>query len=87
MDRIKKLLVILSLCLVASAALGASGPWARARSEEKRIWEYKVINVSAVPAPELERTLNRLGLDGWELVQVGTPAEVTRDAYIFKRAK
>jgi len=87
MDRIKKLVVICSLCLLASAALGASEPWTRARSAEKTTWEYKVVNVSAVPSPELERMLNRLGSEGWELVQVGTPAELTRDAYIFKRAR
>ena len=37
-------------------------------------WEYKVIQIDASPvggvAPVMERTLNELGREGWELVAV-----------------
>ncbi|RMH91102.1 DUF4177 domain-containing protein [Lysobacter pythonis] len=53
-------------------------------------WEYKVIDVSANlsgrPGEKVERTLNELGEDGWELVSAlrGSLMEPTR-LYLKRR--
>ena len=53
-------------------------------------WVYKFFNNSAAapsPAPELERSLNQLGLNGWELVQFVRSDGEARGMWIFKRPK
>ena len=44
--------------------------WASEDLENIGDWEYKVVDLSAVPASELETLLNELGNDRWELVWV-----------------
>ena len=52
-----------------------------APAQPSGLWEYKSVRNSVSSTASLERELNRLGADGWELCLF----DETRTAWIFKR--
>ena len=91
--RYKALLVIsLVVTLLSFASLGG-----RAQGPQRKTWEYKVVveQYGAQPATLSEQQMNKLGAEGWELVdtrvvpfqlQQGGSAQYRTD-YHFTRAK
>lgn len=58
-----------------------------ARSETPVLWEYKAA-LGGSNSSDAERELNRLGLEGWELVAVVPPHDPSGQAVLyFKRAR
>lgn len=90
--RFKSLLLVV---LLAGALLFASNMGGRAQVPVRKTWEYKVVTAQygAVPASLGEGELNRLGAEGWELVDTRSlhfkAGEVTQDRtdYFFKRLR
>ena len=85
-----KSLWVVSLLLVA--VLFAANWGSRAQVQARRTWEYKVVvaQYGAQPASISEQDLNRLGAEGWELVEtrvIESPragAREYRTDYFFK---
>jgi len=69
-------LIIVSCLLLVGFTRGRA-------SSAKTLWEYKVIKPT--PAQDMEPVLNKLGAEGWELVQVGDPDNVR--SYYLKRPR
>ena len=81
--------------LVVSLAVLAAGWGGRAQVSARKTWEYKVVSAhyGAYPASISEKELNKLGEEGWELVdtrsleyQAGTVTQ-NRTDYFFKRLR
>ena len=88
MTRSKAYLWALTMCLLAMVTIYEIRPNSQAQGLTKMTWEYKVITVKATEL--VERPLNQLGSEGWELVQVlqhGEDPGGTGGRYILKRAK
>jgi hypothetical protein len=81
--------------LFLAAALCASNWGGRAQVPARRTWEYKMVTAQygVVPASLGEEELNRLGAEGWELVDTRSlhfkVGELTqnRTDYFFKRLR
>ena len=89
-----KSLWVVSLLLVA--VLFAANWGSRAQVQGRRTWEYKVVvaQYGAQPASISEQDLNRLGAEGWELVEtrvvestMRAGAREYRTDYYFKRVR
>lgn len=55
---------------------------------DKLQWEYKVVSVGnlwGTKQDELEATLNKLGLEGWEIIHVYTPYGTGSTTAVAKR--
>jgi hypothetical protein len=84
-----------AVVLVLAAVLFASNWGGRAQVPARKTWEYKVVTAQygAVPASLSEQELNRLGAEGWELVETRSlhfkQGEMTqnRTDYFFKRLR
>jgi len=61
----------------------------RGQALSKVEWEYKIVHLQQQGVGEPEKTLNQLGSDGWELVQMIRTDELSekRGIYLLKRAK
>ena len=76
-------------------AVLAAGWGSRAQVPARKTWEYKVVTAQygAVPASISEQDLNRLGVEGWELVgtrSIPSPQDKSgqhRTDYYFKRLR
>lgn len=84
------------LAVVLLAAVSSASSWGgRAQAPARKTWEYRVVTAQygAVPASLGEEELNRLGAEGWELVDTRSlhskAGEVTqnRTDYFFKRLR
>lgn len=81
--------------LLLATVMLASGWGSRAQVPARKMWEYKTVTAQygAVPASLGEGEMNRLGAEGWELVDTRTlhlkAGEVTqnRTDYFFKRLR
>ncbi len=84
-----------AVILLLAAVLFASNWGGRAQVPARKTWEYKMVTAQygAVPASLSEQELNRLGAEGWELVDTrslhsnagGTTQN--RTDYFFKRLR
>jgi hypothetical protein len=84
--KVKGSLAFLALLAVCVCALGwtAYGQ-RRERDTERRVWEYKRVDLDYG-----EAALNKLGADGWELVAIEPstdPSYPKRAYYVLKRAR
>ena len=55
---------------------------------DKVQWEYRVVSVGnmwGTKPPELEATLNQLGLEGWEIIHVYNPYGSGQTMAVAKR--
>lgn len=86
---------LLALCLLAVALVSFGGWGGKAQGPARKHWEYKVVaeQYGAQPATMSEQHMNRLGAEGWELVdtrvvtfQHGGTTQYRTD-YHFKRAR
>ena len=76
-------------------AVLAAGWGGRAQGPARKTWEYKVVTAhyGAQPASINEQELNRLGAEGWELVETRSmalpqgSATLHRTDYFFKRLR
>ena len=82
-------LLVAVFCLVGWKSNGH-----RASGQTPGAWEYKVVAVETIGVEkrgEPERTLNRLGAEGWEMVQMNpyeaASAAEWRGSFLLKRAK
>ena len=86
---------LLALCLLAVALLSFASWGGKAQGPAWKHWEYKVVveQYGAQPATLSEQQMNKLGAEGWELVDTrvvpfqhagGTQY---RTDYHFKRAR
>ena len=92
--RFKSLWVV---SLLLAALLFAANWGSRAQVPARRTWEYKVVvaQYGAQPASISEQDLNRLGVEGWELVgtrvvessRAGARDMEYRTDYYFKRVR
>ena len=81
--------------VLLAAVLFASNWGGRAQVPARKTWEYRMVTAQygAVPASLSEQELNRLGSEGWELVDTRSlqskSGEVTlnRTDYFFKRLR
>ncbi|MBM4073117.1 MAG: DUF4177 domain-containing protein [Planctomycetes bacterium] len=66
----------------------AGGPSAgQAPAAQARVrWEYKTLD-HVGPGRPADKTLNKLGDEGWELVSVAAPSSRQELIYVFKRQK
>jgi len=87
--------VLWALSLVIVALLSFASWGGRAQGPQRTIWEYKVVveQYGAQPATLAEQHMNRLGAEGWELVdtravalQQGGSTQYRTDHH-FKRAR
>lgn len=83
------------LGLVVIAVLSFASWGGRAQGPQRKTWEYKVVveQYGAQPATMSEQQMNKLGAEGWELVdtrvvpfQYGGATQYRTD-YHFKRAR
>jgi hypothetical protein len=92
--RYRALLVVI---LVAAASLSFASWGGRAQGPQRKTWEYKVVveQYGAQPASLGEQQMNKLGAEGWELVdtrvvpfqlQQGGSTQYRTD-YHFKRVR
>ena len=84
--------VFMLICIIILVCIGIMAWGHRGQASSKVVWEYKIINIDIhVPGRlgEPERTMNQLGADGWEFVQVVHNDEISGfgGQYLFKRAK
>ncbi len=78
-----------TLWIVALMAITVIGflSWTRnGQSAAKIQWEYYTESPNSNPAHLSAERLNKLGLEGWELVEVSKIETLTQQ-YIFKRQK
>lgn len=81
--------------LLLVAVLFAANWGGRAQVSVRKTWEYKVVvtQYGAQPASMSEKDLNRLGAEGWELVETRVVESTKvgdreyRTDYFFKRAR
>lgn len=82
--------------LVLAALLGFAGWGGKAQSPARRTWEYKVVveQFGATPPSLSEQQMNKLGAEGWELVdtrvvtiQQAAGGAQYRTDYHFKRPR
>ena len=81
--------------LLLAAVLFASNWGGRAQVPARKTWEYRMVTAQygAVPASLSEQELNRLGAEGWELVDTRSlhskagEATESRTDYFFKRLR
>ena len=84
-----------ALVLLLAVVLSAANWGGRAQVPARRTWEYRMVTAQygAVPASLGEGELNRLGAEGWELVDTRAfhfkAGEQTqnRTDYFFKRLR
>ena len=78
---------ILLICLLVITLIIVIRTGDKVKGQAKATWEYKVIALN--PPVSEERTLNQLGSEGWELVQMirNDVTSPTGGIYILKRAK
>ena len=90
--RKQSLLALTVLVVALTLAINWGG---HAQSTNRVNWEYKVVTAQygAPPASLTERDLNKLGAEGWELIETralelpqGAAREYRTD-YFFKRAR
>lgn len=85
-------LMFVVVIIVLLACVGIIGWSNRSQAAAKTVWEYKFINSSDQNSHpymgDPERGLNKLGAEGWELVQFN-PHDGTywSGVWIFRRAK
>ncbi|HYO99331.1 MAG TPA: DUF4177 domain-containing protein [Pyrinomonadaceae bacterium] len=88
-----RILWVASLLLVA--VLFAANWGSRAQVPARKSWEYKVVvtQYGAQPASMSEQDLNKLGAEGWELVETRVVESTRardreyRTDYFFKRVR
>jgi hypothetical protein len=80
--------VPLALCILALICISVA-IWARQGQASSRVvWEYKVVTVSQGIDQNAEVMLNKLGSEGWELVQMNSyKGGLPEGVYFLKRAK
>jgi len=86
MIRAKYSLAAFIVCMTVFVCISVLGLGNRGHASSKVVWEYKVTPVEqSGPEP----TLNKLGADGWELVQVISNDQLNAYGgyFLFKRAK
>jgi hypothetical protein len=78
--------ILLALLALVCIVFGA---WvSRGRASSGTVWEYKTVRVSQSAGEPAQATLNRLGSEGWEAVEMNLHSPDSFDgAYLFKRAK
>lgn len=84
-----------AVVLIIAVVLFASNWSGRAQVPVRKTWEYKVVTAQygAMPASLSEQELNRLGAEGWELVETRSlhfkVGEMMQDRtdYFFKRLR
>jgi hypothetical protein len=86
MIRAKNSLAVFIVCVTIFACIGILGWGNRGQAFSKVVWEYKVIPMEQSGA---EPTLNKLGSDGWEFVQIISNDQINGYGgyFLFKRAK
>ena len=87
MTRAKNNSWIMVACLLVFIYIVAIRPSDKAKAVPKATWEHKVISLDK--SSEVERALNQLGSEGWELVQMVRTDETQAmtGIYLLKRAK
>ena len=86
MIRAKNSLAVFIVCMTIFACIAILGWGNRGQALSKVVWEYKVIPMEqSGPEP----TLNKLGSDGWELVQIISNDQINGYGgyFLFKRSK
>lgn len=79
--------VVVAILFISLLSIG----WiSREKTASTTKWEYKVeyFNPSAAPPVSLDDWLNKLGAEGWELVQItgmSAPSGSKQGLYYFKR--
>lgn len=72
------------LILIILVSIGLFGWTQQGHSSSNPLWEYKVVSFNlAEHGPSVEKALNELGAQGWELVLY----QQSGDRYYFKRQK
>lgn len=72
------------LILIIFIALSLGSWTQQGNSSSNPQWEYKVLSIdNSIHSPTLEKALNELGAQGWELLQY----QQAGDRYLFKRQK
>jgi len=83
-----KRIVVLGVILIA---LGSFTPGSTKYNPtaSQTVWEYKIVNLSYSGSISVEAQINRLGNEGWELVDVAVKyGDGSADGnYFFKRPK
>ena len=93
MIQVKNSSVVLLICVIVFVCVGLLGWSQQGRAFSNVVWEYKVVYIpidDAKYAQEPEPTMNRLGSEGWEFVQImdsNNTHPVKQGYFIFKRAK
>jgi hypothetical protein len=87
MNWISKSWVSLTFIVIVLTLIAVFGRNYSGQAYAKTSWEYKV--VSDPPMGEPERSLNQLGIDGWELVHYirNEQKPELQGTWIFKRPK
>lgn len=82
--RLKRIGLAVAFAAALLCLVGLTGYAQRGRPR-RPAWEYKTATYPNYLQPEIEREINGLGAQGWELVAVGDAAGNT--TYFFKRPK
>jgi len=72
-----------TLILIIFIAISLSGWTRQVNRSPNNVWEYKVVSIDS---PVLEKELNQLGEQGWELILLEQNQQFT-NRYYFKRVK
>jgi hypothetical protein len=78
----KRFLPLLSIAVIAIVALSV---FAQSQRPKRQVWEYKTV-YNRTTGFEGDKTLNELGLAGWELVAAYGSSDTSVVVYTFKRA-
>ncbi len=92
MTRSRESLTVLLACVVILACIGFLGWGHQSQASSHNVWEYKVVSISTTgpeSVGEPERSMNQLGTQGWEFVQIIRDDEIggMQGKFLFKRAK
>lgn len=80
---------VIVVCLLVMAGLFMIGSGWRSHAVSRSSWEYKIMRINLERPGEPVVTMNELGSDGWEFVQIISEEQIRgKDGqYLFKRAK
>jgi hypothetical protein len=92
MIQAKNFLLVTLICVMIFVCVAIVGWGTRSQASSKVLWEYKIVRIvtqGAGSGGQPERTMNELGADGWEFVQIITNEEIDGmyGNFLFKRAK